>query len=168
MSPSLSPCQWPSQAPAPNAPHPCPASYPCQALLACFGPAVLHLQPSISLAHYHFFTWTYRIFGLRQGTRGKFFTKGKISHTAWKLPCPLHHAAQNDAENVVLLLHEYDASAGATEWVQWLERGRMNAAQIECNCIHVNFAIARRWLSKCGQINGVHNARVCENVLFKC
>ena len=57
------------------------------------------------------------------------------------LPGPPHHATQNDAENVVLLLHEYDASAGATEWVQWLERGRMNAAQIECNCIHVNFAI---------------------------
>ena len=45
---------------------------------------------------------------MRQGTRGKFFTKGENSLTAWKLPCPPHHAAQNDAENVVQLLHEYD------------------------------------------------------------
>ena len=39
-------------------------------------------------------------------------------------------------------------SAGATEWVQWPERGSMNAAQIKCNCMNANIAIARRWLSK--------------------
>ena len=41
-------------------------------------------------------------------------------------------------------------SAGATELVQWLERGSMNAAQMECNCVNANIGIARRWLSKLG------------------
>ena len=36
-------------------------------------------------------------------------------------------------------------SAGAKEWVQWLERGSMNPAQIECNCVNENIAIAQRW-----------------------
>ena len=30
---------------------------------------------------------------------------------------------------------------GGTEWVQWLERGRVNAAQIECYCVNANITI---------------------------
>ena len=33
--------------------------------------------------------------------------------------------------------------------MQWLERGSMNAAHNECNCVNANIAIAQRWLSKC-------------------
>ena len=29
------------------------------------------------------------------------------------------------------------------EWVQWLERGSVNAAEIECYCVNANIAIAR-------------------------
>ena len=47
--------------------------------------------------------------------------------------------------------HAHNASrrVDATEWVQWLERGGMNAGQIKCNCVNVNIAIAQRWLYKC-------------------
>ena len=37
----------------------------------------------------------------------------------------------------------------ATEWVQWLKRGNVHAAQIECYCVNANIAIAWTWLSDC-------------------
>ena len=39
---------------------------------------------------------------------------------------------------------EYKRSAGATEWMQLLERGSMNAAHSECNCVNANIAIEQR------------------------
>ena len=38
---------------------------------------------------------------------------------------------------------------GATECVLWLEKGSVNASEIECNCVNANLAIAQTWLSEC-------------------
>ena len=53
----------------------------------------------------------------------------------------------------------------STKWAQWLERGSMHAAQIECNCVNANIAIARRCLSK---FCAISMACKCKNVLHNC